>query len=250
MSDEQKKAQRQQVEAIRRQSSEVENHLIDEYDAGRMSRRDFIRRSTIVGMSLPFIGIIAAACGDDDAGTTTTTAGGGETTTTAGEGEPTTTAGATTTAPPAGEPVTVRVAVPVPTNGVQPVIIQDEGGLSQLGQTGQYLTFSDAELNLIPVLAESWESNDAGDVWTFNLRRGVQYFDGTEMVADDVVATMQNIAAGNASSAFETYGVSADSARAIDDYTVEFTLAAPNAVFPFFGRTTTALSRPFVPLAA
>lgn len=72
-----KKTQRR-VDDIRRQSSETQNHLIDEYAAGRLSRREFIRRGTLMGASLPLMGFLASACSPDDA--TSTTAAGATTT--------------------------------------------------------------------------------------------------------------------------------------------------------------------------
>lgn len=227
MSDEaRKRAERAQVDRIRRQSTEVQNHIIDEYEARKISRRDFIRRGSIVGMSIPVLGFLAAACGDDDDVAPTTAAPGPE---------PTAAPPPPATDPPAG-PVTVRVGLnPSPSVGVEPVLINDEIGLALFGQTAQYLVFSDDQLNAVPVLAESWESNDTGDVWTFNIRQGVTFNDGTPLTAEDVVATFNGpIAGGNAASAYETFGVTAESAVALDDFTVQFTLAAPNGAFPFF----------------
>src|SRR5579862_7626524 len=48
---------------LRRGQGEVANHIIDEFAAGRLSRRDFIRRGTVVGLSVPLLGSILAACG-------------------------------------------------------------------------------------------------------------------------------------------------------------------------------------------
>ena len=56
------RAQRQ-VDAIRAQSSELENHLIDEYRSGHINRREFVRRGGVIGMSIPLVGFLAAACG-------------------------------------------------------------------------------------------------------------------------------------------------------------------------------------------
>ena len=226
-----KKRQQQQVDSIRRQSSEVQNHLIDEYSYGKIGRREFIRRGTIAGLSLPFLGILAAACGTDE-GVTTTAAGPATT----AAGPATTAAGPATTEAPM-EPVTVRVGINnAPAVGIEPVLINDEAGLAILGQTAQYLVFSDDELNAVPVLAESWESNAAGDVWTFKIRQGVTFNDGSPLTAADVVATFNGpIGEGNAASAYGTFGVTAGAAAvAIDDSTVEFALPAPNGAFPFF----------------
>ncbi len=222
------KRERQQVDAIRRRSNEIQNHVIDEYEYGKISRREFLRKGSIVGLTLPFVGVIAAACGSgDDAATTTTLAG--VTTTTAGG------AAATTTLVPAG-PTTIRVGMnPGPAVGIEPVLINDEIGLAAFGQTAQYLVFSDDELNAVPVLAESWESNAAGDVWTFNIRPGVTFHDGTPLTAADVVATFNGpIAGGNAASAYGTFSFAAGAAVALDDLTVEFTLDQPSGAFPFF----------------
>ncbi len=52
-----------EVDEIRKERSEVENHIIDEYAAGRLSRRDFVRRGTVIGMSIPMVAFLAAACG-------------------------------------------------------------------------------------------------------------------------------------------------------------------------------------------
>ncbi len=84
------KERQRRVDNIRRRSSNIQNHLIDEYSAGKISRREFIRRGTILGASLPLMSFLASACGPGDAATTTAA---GATTTAAGA---TTTAGATT----------------------------------------------------------------------------------------------------------------------------------------------------------
>ena len=48
---------------LREGQGEIANHIIDEFAAGRLSRRDFIRRGTVVGISVPLLGSILAACG-------------------------------------------------------------------------------------------------------------------------------------------------------------------------------------------
>lgn len=75
-----------------------------------------------------------------------------------------------------------------------------------------------------PDLAESWESSPDGKVWTFRLRRGVQFHGGFgEMTADDVVFSLQK--AGNAgSSAFSADYRAFQSIEAVDPYTVRITL--------------------------
>src|SRR6201986_1795388 len=70
------------LDAIRDVRSELENHYIDELVAGRMSRRQFMRRGAVIGMSTGVMGAILAACGGANktgtsASQTSAAAGGG-----------------------------------------------------------------------------------------------------------------------------------------------------------------------------
>jgi len=56
------------LDEIRRERSELENHVIDSYAAGKISRREFVRRGTVIGMSIPLLGFLASACGGGDDG--------------------------------------------------------------------------------------------------------------------------------------------------------------------------------------
>lgn len=213
-----RRAMTERLDATRRKATPVQNHIIDEYQAGKITRRQFVRRGAIVGMSLPMLGFIAAACEPAEVVDTTPPP----------SPDP-------TPAPDPDGPVTLRAGFLRLGGPLDPVLTNDEPRLALMGQTGSYLIFSDPELNPRPQIAESWESNEDATEWTFHLRQGVTYHhDGTEVTADDVVATFRGIAPGNAGSAFEAYGVTPDSAEAIDDYTVRFTLDAPSAAFPFF----------------
>ena len=217
------------VDDIRKDRSEVENHLIDEYKAGKISRRDFVRRGTVVGMSIPLLSFLAAACGGGGGG-------GGEAagTTAAGTGAPAetgATAPAQTAAPQTGG--TIRVALLQPTTEPNPLLVQDEGGAGILGATGEFLSFSDQNLELQPRIAESWSPNADGSVWTFTIRQGVTFHDGTPLTANDVVATFEKLLEGSANAQSALGGVlSAGNTVAPDDATVEFTLDAPNGNFP------------------
>jgi peptide/nickel transport system substrate-binding protein len=207
------------IDEVRRESTELENHLIDEYVSGRITRRELVRRGTVVGMSLPALSFIAAACGgddDDDGGAQT---GGAETT-----------AGAVQ---PGG---TVRVALIQPTTEPNPLLVQDEGGAGMLGATGEYLSFSDEDLALQPRIAESWEPNEDGSVWTFTIRSGVTFHNGQALTSEDVVATFDKLInpdGGSANAQSALGGVlSAGNIEAPDDTTVVFNLDAPNGNFP------------------
>ena len=205
----------QRLDEVRRERSEIENHLIDELSAGKISRREFVRRGTVLGLSLPALSFIAAACGGDDddgaaTGATDTTDGGAQ-------------AGGT-----------LRTALISPAGALDPLTVGDEGGLATLGQSGEYLAWSDDELMLQPRIAESWEPNEDGSVWTFTIRQGVTFHDGTPLTAEDVVATIE-YHLGNESNALSALGgvLSAGNTQLADDTSVEFTLDAPNGNFPY-----------------
>jgi peptide/nickel transport system substrate-binding protein len=200
------------VDTIRGSSTDLENHLIDELTMGRITRREFVRRGTVVGMSIPLLSFIATACGgDEDEGTDTTAKN----------------------VKPGGA---LRTGIIAPAGELDPLTVADEGGLAVLGQSGEYLTWSNEELELEPRLAESWEPNDDGSVWTFTIRQGVTFHDGAPLTAEDVAATL-NLHAdpknkGNALSAFGGV-LSPGGAKAVGDATVEVTLDAPNGNFPY-----------------
>ena len=200
---------------LRQGQGEIANHIIDEFAAGRLSRRDFIRRGTVVGISVPLLGSILAACGSS--GSSSAPSGG-----------------SSSAAGKAG--AVIKAGIVTPTAAINPVTVADQGGLDMLGQTGEYLCLSTQTLTLKPVLATSWSPNSTADVWTFKIRQGVKFHNGQPLTADDVVYTyqLQTNPAGksNALSAFG--GVLVPSGvKKIDDFTVQFHLLAPNGNFPY-----------------
>ena len=81
-----------------------------------------------------------------------------------------------------------------------------------------------AEL-LSPGLAESWESSDDSMMWTFTLRDGVTFHDGTPLTSADVIASFDRTLGLDLGAAFILYPVI--DMVAVDDLTIEFTLEWP-----------------------
>jgi peptide/nickel transport system substrate-binding protein len=196
---------------------DYEWHLIEEVRAGRLTRRELVRRGTIVGLSLPAIGALLAACGGDSgSGTGTTSAGGG-----------------TGAARQGGN---VNLAVTAPGADVDPITMFNSGGVAFAQIAGEYLCVPDRENNLVPVLATKWEPGATPDEWTFTIRQGVKWQDGSDLTADDVVGTFDRITdpEGNASALSALTGIlSKGSTEATDTHTVVFHLDRPFADFPY-----------------
>jgi len=79
-----------------------------------------------------------------------------------------------------------------------------------------------------PRLAESYTVSDDGLVYTFEIKEGVKFHDGTEVKAEDVAFTVEQAAA---STYIGTTVANFESATATGDYTVEIKLTAPYASF-------------------
>ena len=82
--------------------------------------------------------------------------------------------------------------------------------------------------NVEPGLATKWESSADGLTWTFTLKDGVKFSDGTAMKASDVKASLDMARGGEKSAWKDVYKAIKDIA-APDDKTVKITLSQPYA---------------------
>ncbi len=209
-----------ELDRLRSGRTELENHYIDELVSGNLSRRDFLRRGSVIGMSAPLLGAILAACGSSSSSKSGAASGT-----------------SSAAAAPATKGGTLRIASVTPAAAVNPLTVSDAGGLTMLNQTGEFLIFdSNLKLELQPMLALSWSPNTDGSVWTFKLRPNVTFHNGQAMTADDVVYTFQQLSdTKNASNALSAFGgvLLPSGVKAVDPMTVQFTLEAPNGNFPY-----------------
>ncbi len=197
------------LDDLRRGRGPVQEHVIDEFVAGRLSRRDFLRRGSMVGLSMPLLGGILAACGSSTP-SSSKSPGGGK-------------AGAT-----------IKAGLLVPAAAIDPITIADQGGLELLGNVGEFLVFTDQAGHYHPWLAESWSANSDASVWTFKIRQGVKFNNGMPMTVDDVVYSFktQSDPKGSAN-ALSVFGgtLSPAGVQKVDDTTVAFHLEAPDGGF-------------------
>ena len=108
------------------------------------------------------------------------------------------------------------------------------------------LVTMNTDLQLVPDIAESWEIDDTGTVYTFLLREDAKFHDGKPITAHDVKWSIERAARPEtASPVADTYlndiigveevieGEATDisGVKVIDDRTIEFSIDAPKAYF-------------------
>jgi peptide/nickel transport system substrate-binding protein len=201
------------LDGLRTGRGPIQEHVIDEFVAGRLSRRDFLRRGSALGMSMSVLGGILAACGSSG-----------------------TSSSSSTPTAPGKAGATIKAGILVPAAAINPITIADQGGLELIGNVGEFLVYTDpVTLSYKPWLATSWSPNADASVWTFKIRQGVKFNDGTPMTVDDVVYSFKTQTnpkgSGNALSVFGGT-LTPDGVEKVDNTTVAFHLKNPDAGWP------------------
>ncbi|WP_299079289.1 ABC transporter substrate-binding protein [uncultured Ruegeria sp.] len=87
--------------------------------------------------------------------------------------------------------------------------------------------------SVVPGLAEMWEISDDGTVYTFTLRDGVTFHDGTTMDAEDVKFSLDRATAEDSANAQKALFAGIETVEVVDSLTVKVTLSEPNGSFLF-----------------
>jgi peptide/nickel transport system substrate-binding protein len=220
-----------------------DKHMIVELlHSSRLSRRQLLKRSAVLGLAFPAVSSLLAACGDDDDDV------------------------------PAVDPVDDDDDDVDDDDEETPIVDDDDdeddepdmpdderyGGSLQVALIGEPPTFDlhqttatvvafntwhmyeplftwDAELQLMPELAEEWEVSDDGLTITVHLLEGVNFHNGEVMTAEDVIASIERW--GEISGLGGGLLDATDSMNQIDDHTIEFEMNQPLGAF------TTILAR-------
>ncbi|MBU6200589.1 MAG: hypothetical protein KJS90_01155 [Acidobacteria bacterium] len=184
-----------------------------------LSRRRFIQGVAATGIGAGLVGL--AACGGDSDGAATDEA-------------------TDTTAAPVGGPL--KIAIGKVANPPTPFTTNDQGSLQILGCVGEYLAWENDKGEVEPRVAESWESTDGGTTWTYKIRQGITFHDGSPLTADDVVwSIVSHLDEANASTQAGTFAgvLTAAGVTKVDDSTVQFVCDAPTGALPNLLSSTT-----------
>jgi peptide/nickel transport system substrate-binding protein len=82
---------------------------------------------------------------------------------------------------------------------------------------------------IVPMLAKSYDVSDDGKVYTFHLRDGIKFHDGTEFNAEAVKYNLERYQEEDSVRSTEVEPI--ESVEAVDEYTVRVTLSEPFAPF-------------------
>jgi peptide/nickel transport system substrate-binding protein len=122
---------------------------------------------------------------------------------------------------------TLRYANQGDLKSLDPYTLRETTTIAHHGQVYEGLVGRGKDLQIIPALAESWETPEPTR-WRFHLRKGVKFHNGDPFTADDVVFSADRVRAKG--SDFTTVIPADAKVLKIDDYTVDFVLTKPNPI--------------------
>jgi ABC-type transport system substrate-binding protein len=196
------------------------------------TRREFLRRAALAGLSIPAVGALLAACGPSTPPPASTPPAGGA---------------ASATTPVAGDKKPKRGGTFV-TLGHQNVtsLSPDDGGPTVfyvlIANTHEGLLKVDENYKITPVLAERFETSPDGKTWTFHLRHGVKWHDGQPFTAADVKYNFDWLRDPANAAIGQPLFKDVEKVETPDDFTAVVSLTQPNA--PFAALTATRLLVP------
>ena len=212
--------------------------LTEQFRNGKISRREFMRMATLLGLSVSTASVLAA-CTSEEAATPTTTS----------ESEPTSAPAAESTAAPVAESTKEPTEVPAaagPKRGGE--ITLSEGLLRfddpHVSLMTEYNVFRNVAEHLVlvgtdnitrPWLLESWEASDDLLTWTLHIRQGIMFNHGPELTAEDVAFNFNRwIDPDVGSSMVGLFGeyLTPEGIEIADDYTVVLHLETPQMAVP------------------
>lgn len=141
---------------------------------------------------------------------------------------------------------TLELAVDSSPTGLDPHIITAFSSTAILGQIYDGLLEVNADLQLEPALATGYTVSRDGLTYTFALRQGVTFHNGRPFTADDVVYSYERLVDTATGSPMASRFAQVETAVALDDHTVQFTLKGPFAPFLYNSVFLTVVPREVV----
>ena len=129
-------------------------------------------------------------------------------------------------AQPEGELIVAITTFP---NALTPPNAAERQAINVQQQMFDGLVWRNEEGVIEPALATSWEVNDEGTEYTFTLREGVVFHDGSTFEAEDIVTTVE--AGKEPANAYAYIWEPITEVEVIDDFTVKLTTAEPDPLF-------------------
>ena len=124
---------------------------------------------------------------------------------------------------------TIRIANQGDALSMDPHSLNESLQLSTTGNVYEPLVGRNKDLSLAPALATAWKQT-APTVWQFELRKGVQFHDGTPFTADDVLFSFARTQVDG--SDMKSYTNDFKEVRKINDHTVEIETKTPFPILP------------------
>lgn len=110
---------------------------------------------------------------------------------------------------------------------LDPIVPSDNGSIWVIYQMfDQLTTVNEDSSGVAPSLAESWEISPDGTIYTFTIKQGVKFHDGSPMTMDDVVFSLERVFDPKGSGYSFLFGTVAG-VKAVDDTTLEIALREP-----------------------
>ena len=132
-------------------------------------------------------------------------------------------------------------------DGIDPTVTNNSFAMYVLVNCFEGLVTYDPSGSIVPGCAESWDISEDGTVYTFHLRDGLKWSDGTPLTASDFVYSIQRVLTPSTTAKY--YSMMADyikgakefyegtataeelGAKALDEKTLEITLIQPTSFF-------------------
>jgi peptide/nickel transport system substrate-binding protein len=125
--------------------------------------------------------------------------------------------------------VTLRIGNQGDAQSLDPHSLNESLQLTVVGNVYEPLVTRDRNYKLAPSLATDWKQTSP-TVWRFNLRKGVEFHDGTPFTADDVIFSYER-AKGDGSD-MKSYVGQIKEIKKIDAHTIDFVLNNPFPILP------------------